>query len=110
MAGTANSGLVRVLVVILILALIVLFASATLRSSQTSPIKWLQNFALAIAASMIIGLSAALRGKNELERPWETPNIGQEQLDDRNPKETIWDQKEHLASRSQDDEICRKIR
>ena len=104
MAGVANTGLGRVLIVLLVLALIIMFAFVTLHSNPASSIEWLKNYAIALIVSLIIGFSAALRGKSELERPWDMPHIGQEQLDDREPLETILDQEEHSDPRSQDKE------
>lgn len=105
MAGVANTGLGRVLIVLLVLALIIMFAFVVLHNNPASPIEWLKNSAIALIASLIIGFSAALRGKSELERPWDMLHIGQEQLDDREPLETILEQEEDLGPRSQDKEV-----
>ena len=89
-----HSGWGRALSVLLILVLLFALASIAFHSDPADWAQRLKKLALAVVASVVIGLAASLRGKQELERPWEAPLIGQTQLDETDRTETGLDEEE----------------
>ena len=82
MAAFLNSGWGRAFTILLVLALVLALAGAVLQGNPGKQPERLKKFSAAVCAAVVIGLAASLRGKQELERPWELPQIGLEQLDD----------------------------
>ena len=94
MTAFLHSGWGRALSVLLILAMLFALAAAAFRADTARWPERLKKLALAVVVSVVIGLAAALRGKEAPERPWESPWIGQMQLDETDRTETVLDEEE----------------
>ncbi len=81
MSAVLHSGWGRALAALLVLALVIALAAAVLGAAPEGRLERLKQTAAALCAAALIGFAAGLRGKRELERPWELPDFGLEQLD-----------------------------
>lgn len=92
MTALLQSNWGRALAIVLALILIVSLAAIVLRSGPAAALEHLKRSVIALTAAVVIGLAASLRGSRELNRPWEAPQIGQEQLSNPGKEETIIDE------------------
>ena len=94
MAAFLNSGWGRAFAILLVLALVLALVGAVFLGKPGKQLDQLKKFSAAVCAAAVIGLAASLRGKQELERPWELPPIGLEQLDDPETARSVPDEEE----------------